>query len=96
MIAHKLGVLTRHCDSEGTDSVRIEKSIIGGPDARDGTDAFLREIEEYAAPGTTKVWNSPAVPDPAGWVREATSRLSSRLGEILPGRLDGHENGPGE
>ena len=82
VIAHKLEVLKRHCETEGTDYDRIEKTIIGGPDAREQTDAFLKEMEAYAALGISTVWNGPAVPDPAGWVRDATSRLGNRLTEI--------------
>ena len=81
-VAHKLEVLKRHCEAEGTDYDRIEKTIIGGPDARDDTDGFLRAMEEYARLGITKVWNGPAGPDPAAWVREVTSRLGTRLAEL--------------
>ncbi len=81
-IQHKLDVLKRHCDDAGTDYDRIEKTIIGGPDARDDTDGFLRDMEVYAKMGIHTVWNGPAGSDPATWVREATTKLGSRLEEL--------------
>ncbi len=81
-IAHKLDVLRRHCDTEGTDYDRIEKTIIGGPNARDDIDGFLREMEAYARLGIGMVWNGPAGPDPAGWVTDVTTRLGSRLSDL--------------
>lgn len=81
-VAHKLDVLRRHCDTEGTDYDRIEKTIIGGPNALDDTDAFLRAMEDYARLGIDKVWNGPAGPDPAAWVTEVTTRLGTRLDDL--------------
>lgn len=81
-IAHKLDVLKRHCDAEGTDYDRIEKTIIGGPNALDDTDGFLREMEAYARLGIGMVWNGPSGPDPAAWVTEVTTRLGSRLNDL--------------
>ncbi len=81
-IAHKLDILKGHCETEGTDYDRIEKTIIGGPDARDDTDGFLREMEGYAKLGIDTVWNGPGGPDPAAWVTTVTSRLGTRLGEL--------------
>ena len=81
-VQHKLDVLKRHCEIEGTDYDRIEKTIVGGPDIRDDIDGFLREMEVYARMGIDTVWNGPAGSDPAGWVRDATSRLGNRLTEI--------------
>jgi F420-dependent oxidoreductase-like protein len=82
VIAGKLEVLKRHCETEGTDYDRIEKTIIGGPDARDDMDGFLREMEGYARLGISQVWNGPAGPDPAAWVREAAPRVVPRLAEM--------------
>lgn len=82
VVAGKLDVLKRHCDELGTDYDRIEKTIIGGPDAVAETDAFLREMEGYAALGITKVWNGPAGDDPAAWVTTASETVVTRLAEV--------------
>lgn len=80
-IGRKLEVLKRHCETEGTDYDRIEKTIIGGPDAVNETDAFLREMEGYARIGISKVWNGPSGDDPAAWVM-AASDVVPRLQEL--------------
>ncbi len=85
VVAHKLEVLRRHCDAEGTDYNRIEKTIIGGgsgPNPLDDVDAFLRDMEGYAALGISKVWGGPAGADPVAWVTEATDRILPRLTEL--------------
>ena len=81
-VAHKLEVLKRHCDAEGTDYDRIEKTIIGGPNAVDDVDEFLRVMERYARMGISKVWNGPAGPDPVAWVREVAPQVVPRLAEL--------------
>lgn len=81
-IAHKLDVLKRHCDAEGTDYDRIEKTIIGGPDPREDMDGFLRVMEGYARMGISKVWNGPSGPDPVAWVTEVAPRVVPRLAEL--------------
>ena len=81
-VAHKLDVLKRHCEAEGTDYERIEKTIIGGPDALNDTDAFLRTMEAYAKLGIATVWNGPAGPDPAAWVKGAAAKVVKPLAEL--------------
>lgn len=88
-IARKLTILKGHCDTEGTDYDRIEKTVIGGPDALDDTDGFLREMEGYAKLGIDTVWNGPSGPDPAGWMKAVTSRLGTRLGDLWPASVPG-------
>lgn len=81
-VARKLDVLRRHCETEGTDYDRIAKTIIGGPDARDDPDGFLRVMAAYARLGSSTVWNGPAGPDPAAWVREVAPTVVPRLAEL--------------
>lgn len=81
-IARKLDILRAHCETEGTDYDRIEKTIIGGPDALDDTDGFLREMEGYAKLGIDTIWNGPGRPDPAAWVTTVTPRVVTRLAEL--------------
>ena len=81
-VAGKLDVLRRHCDELGTDFDRIEKTIIGGPDAVADPDGFLREMEGYATLGIDTVWNGPVGPDPAAWVTAACETVVPRLAEL--------------
>lgn len=79
VVAHKLEVLRRHCDTEGTDYDRIEKTIITGTSPLDDVDAFLRSMADYAKLGVDQVWVGPNSPDPAGWVAEVADRVVPRL-----------------
>jgi F420-dependent oxidoreductase-like protein len=81
-VARRIELLRGHCEAEGTDFDRIEKTILGGPNAVTDTDAFLREMERYAKIGVGQVWNGPAGPDPAGWVRQAAEQVVPRLREL--------------
>ena len=81
-VGRKLEILRGHCETEGTDYDRIEKTIIGGPDAVADTDGFLREMEGYAKIGISQVWNGPAGTDPAAWVTTAGEQVVPRLAEL--------------
>jgi F420-dependent oxidoreductase-like protein len=80
-VAHKLDVLRGHCDAEGTDYDRIEKTIIGRLDPAD-PDAFLKEMEQYAALGIDVVEVAPAMPDPVGYVAMLGEKIVRPLAEI--------------
>ena len=81
-IARKLDILKGHCETEGTDYDHIEKTIIGGPNALDDPDGFIREMEGYAKLGIDTVWNGPGGPDPADWVRKAAPLVVPRLAQL--------------
>lgn len=81
-VAHKLDVLRRHCETEGTDYDRIEKTITGGPNPVTETDAFLREMEGYARLGVTKVEQIPPGDGSAAWTTEVCERVLPRLDQI--------------
>jgi hypothetical protein len=82
-LAHKLRVLRGHCDAEGRDYDRIEKTTIGyRSDPLTDTDGFLREMEAYAAVGITKVWAGAPTSDPAAWVAEVAERVLPRMRAI--------------
>lgn len=81
-VGRKLEILKGHCETEGTDYDRIQKTIIGGPDAVADPDAFLREMEGYAKLGVSQVWNGPAGPDPAAWVTAACEQVLPRLRDL--------------
>jgi F420-dependent oxidoreductase-like protein len=79
VVAHKLEVLARHCETEGRDPDTIKKTILGFHDPLNDVDAFLHAMEEYATLGITLVEVMPLVPDPAAW--------ASQLGELVVPRL---------
>lgn len=78
----KLDVLAGHCEAEGRDSSTIQKTILGGPDPLVDTDAFLAEMERYAAMGIDHVQLAPPAADPVGFVERLGERVIPRLAEI--------------
>jgi F420-dependent oxidoreductase-like protein len=84
VVAHKLEVLARHCDTEGRDPATIQKTILGFGDPLADVDAFVATMATYAGMGVDLVEVMPPGPDPAGW--------AGRLGEEVVPRLD--ELGP--
>ncbi|MDH2415631.1 LLM class F420-dependent oxidoreductase [Nocardioides sp. CER19] len=87
-IQHKLDVLKRHCDDVGRDYHEIRKTIGGGggPSSPvDDPDAFLSEMERYAALGVSLVTVSPPKGgDPQAWTEQFTGSVLPRLREIEP------------
>jgi F420-dependent oxidoreductase-like protein len=81
-VAHKIDVLSGHCDAVGRDAATVEKTIIGQFDPTGDPDAFLRSMEAYSALGVTTVWMSPAGDDPATAVARITDTIGSRLAEL--------------
>ena len=67
---HKLDVLRRHCDSEGTDFDAIRKTVLyTGMTLMGGdTAAFVEEMRALAAVGIEEVQVMPPPPDPTGFV----------------------------
>lgn len=81
-VKDKLDVLHRHCDDLGRDPSTIQVTILGGPDALAETDAFLTEMERYAAIGVDLVeLRRPAGADPRFAV-EFGERVAPRLRDI--------------
>ncbi len=84
VVAHKLDVLRRHCESEGRDPATVKKTILGFTDPLDDVDAFLADMEEYARLGVELVELIPPGPGPAAWVAEVGDRVVPKLAEIGP------------
>jgi F420-dependent oxidoreductase-like protein len=81
-LEHKMGVLKRHCDAIGRDPNEIEKTVgffFANP--FDDLDAFLREVEAYAAQGISliHVGVMPGNPDPVGYVQRICDDLLPKL-----------------
>ena len=83
VVGHKLDVLGRHCVDADRDPRDIEKTIIwGAADPLADVDAFLADMDEYAALGIEQVWVSPMGDDPAGWVAKLAEQALPRLREL--------------
>lgn len=81
-VRHKLDVLRGHCERLGTDYDAIEKTIISRGDPTQDADAFLRDMEAYAALGVTLVCLSPPTEDPVAWTSAMCADVVPRLGEV--------------
>jgi len=79
-VAGKLDVLRSHCEAEGRDYDRIEKTVLAVRPALADVDGFLAAAREYAALGVTEL---EVMPDrhPV----EFTSQFAER---VLPGLAD--------
>jgi F420-dependent oxidoreductase-like protein len=85
MVAHKLEVLARHCDTVGRDPATIEKTILAvGGNPLDDVDAFVAGMEQYARLGVDLVEVAPLGPDPVRFVTELSEKVVPRLAELSP------------
>ena len=79
---HKIEVLDAHCATEGRDPAEVQRTAIVGEDPLDDVDAFLRQMEAYAALGIDQVWVGPRADDPAGSVERLCTEVLPRLQQI--------------
>ena len=79
-VAGKLDVLRRHCEAEGRDYDRIEKTMLAVRPALADVDGFLAAAREYAALGVTEM---EVMPDrhPVEFAEQIAER-------VLPGLKD--------
>jgi F420-dependent oxidoreductase-like protein len=83
VVAHKLEVLSRHCDDVGRDPATIEKTIIAaGANPLDDVDAFLSSMEDFARLGIELVEVVPLGPDPVGFVSELAGKVVPRVADL--------------
>ncbi|MCU1692777.1 MAG: monooxygenase [Frankiales bacterium] len=78
-VRRKVEVLHGHCADAGRDPAEVEVTVVGGWDVLADPDAFLREMEAYAAVGVQTVWTSPRTDDPAGEVSGVVDAVVERL-----------------
>ncbi len=84
-VTHKLNVLRKHCENEGTDFDAIRKTILYVGDAllRGDTDAFLDDLRAYAAVGVEEAVVMPLSPDPMAFVAMASAAIPAAA-ELAP------------
>ena len=77
-VAHKLDVLRSHCDAEGRDYDRIEKTLLAVRPALADVDGFLAAAAEYAALGVTEI---AVMPDrhPVEFAAQVAEQVLPRL-----------------
>jgi F420-dependent oxidoreductase-like protein len=80
-IARKLEVLRSHCDAEGRDNDRIEKTVLAVMPALADIDGFVAAAEQYAALGVTEI---QVMPDrhPVEFAEQVAERVLPRLADL--------------
>ena len=81
VIAHKLDVLARHCDSEGRDPASIDKTILVLSNPFDDFDGFLSQMTAYADLGVGTVELIP-VGDPVAFTARVGERIVPALAQL--------------
>jgi F420-dependent oxidoreductase-like protein len=81
-VRHKLEVLARHCENEGTDYAAIKKTILGGGDPIGDADGFVANMAEYAKLGVDLVEFAPRMPDPLAAVTQIGETIVPRLAQL--------------
>ncbi|BBX47817.1 TIGR03560 family F420-dependent LLM class oxidoreductase [Mycobacterium cookii] len=84
VVAHKIGVLQRHCDTVGRDVTEIQKTVGLFVDPFDDVDGYLKTVEGLAGLGVQmiNVGPFPGNPDPAGFVKRYGDELMPRIAQI--------------
>ena len=80
-IARKLDVLRSHCDTEGRDYDRIEKTVLAVMPALADVDGFVAAAEAYAALGVTEI---QVMPDrhPVEFASQIAEQVLPRLADV--------------
>ncbi|MEZ5323333.1 MAG: LLM class F420-dependent oxidoreductase [Microthrixaceae bacterium] len=82
-IAHKLDVLSRHCEAEGRDPATIEKTMLFMGDPFDDLDRFLAEMADYAALGIETVDLMPTG-DPVAYTTRVVETIVPAIAQVGP------------
>ncbi len=90
VVAGKLEVLRRHCDTVGRDPAEIEVTAsIGMVPPETTTDEVLRIAEGFAAIGVDTVMLGAIGDDPAGWLEGVIAPAVERVGSLTGPRWYG-------
>ena len=81
-IAHKVGVLRRHCEDVGRDPADIEVTALAGVPEDAGPDAIIREATAFAEAGVGTLVVRSTGPEPSRWLEETWGPLVSPLADI--------------
>ena len=84
VVRHKLDVLKQHCEDEGTDYDRIEKTIlyIGQTPSAEGAGSFVEEMATFAEVGISRVIVMPIGPDPSALVDDLGAQVIPKLAKL--------------
>ncbi|HEY2957867.1 MAG TPA: TIGR03560 family F420-dependent LLM class oxidoreductase [Actinomycetota bacterium] len=80
-VAHKLAVLRSHCDAEGGDYDRINKTVLAVRPVLADVDGFVAAAGEYAKLGVSEI---EVMPDrhPVEFAEQVAERVLPRLGDL--------------
>ena len=80
-VAHKLDVLRAHCDAEGRDYDRIDKTVLAVIPALADVDGFVAAAEAYAALGVTEI---QVMPDrhPVEFAEQLAEQVLPRVADV--------------
>jgi F420-dependent oxidoreductase-like protein len=85
VVAHKLEVLERHCETFGRDPATIQKTILTvDSDALAEGDEFISRMEQYARMGVELVELVPRGEDPVAVITRIGERVVPRLADLGP------------
>jgi F420-dependent oxidoreductase-like protein len=84
VVAHKLDVLQRHCDTVGRDFAQIQKTVGLFINPFDDVDEYLKSVEGLAGLGVELINTGPfpGNPDPAGFVKRFGDEVMPRVAQI--------------
>jgi F420-dependent oxidoreductase-like protein len=80
-VSHKLDVLRAHCEAEGRDYDRIEKTVLLMAQPFGDVDGYLRRVAEFSALGVTEVLTMPDR-NPVEYIDQLAERIIPRVAEI--------------
>jgi F420-dependent oxidoreductase-like protein len=84
VVAHKLDVLQRHCDTVGRDFGEIQKTVGLFLNPFHDVDGYLKSVEGLAGLGVQLINTGPfpGNPDPAGFVKRFGDEVMPRIAQI--------------
>jgi len=80
-VAHKLDVLRSHCDAEGRDYDRIDKTVLAVLPVLADVDGFVAAAREYAALGVAEIVTMPDR-HPVEFAEQLAEKVLPRLADV--------------